>query len=223
MPAGKTDQTLSFTDDVQAIASPSAAATTLKAGQPLELTDAPVIVVGLPSELVKQARANANKSFPWGGDYSTAKVVRCRPGSAEASQGVFQTGRSRMPTVKFADGSTGVLVQGDIDHPVSFFVHPSFGTLQTKEYYVRATVRRVAAGNVGMNLRYEVADSQGRTPYKNVGQWFGAAPDFGWQSYTWHVTDACFSKMWGYDLSLNPEQSIPFVIGKVEVSTEPFP
>ena len=132
MPAGKTDQTLSFTDDVQAIASPSAAATTLKAGQPLELTDAPVIVVGLPSELVKQARANANKSFPWGGDYSTAKVVRCRPGSAEASQGVFQTGRSRMPTVKFADGSTGVLVQGDIDHPVSFFVHPSFGDLANK-------------------------------------------------------------------------------------------
>ena len=37
-----------------------------------------------------------------------------------------------------------------------------------------------------------------------------------------HVTDACFSKMWGYDFVIRPEQSIPFVLGKVEVSTEPF-
>ena len=28
--------------------------------------------------------------------------------------------------------------------------------------------------------------------------------------------------MWGYDFTLRPEQSVPFVIGKVEVSTEPF-
>ena len=29
-------------------------------------------------------------------------------------------------------------------------------------------------------------------------------------------------RSWGYDITLRPEQSIPFVIGKVEVSTEPF-
>jgi hypothetical protein len=62
---------------------------------------------------------------------------------------------------------------------VNFYVYPSFGSWKTKEYYVRVTVRRVAARNVGMNLFYEVADSQGRTPYKNVGQWFGVAPHFG--------------------------------------------
>ena len=28
--------------------------------------------------------------------------------------------------------------------------------------------------------------------------------------------------MWGNDITLRPEQSVPFVIGKVEVSTEPF-
>jgi hypothetical protein len=43
-----------------------------------------------------------------------------------------------------------------------------------------------------------------------------------WQTYTWHVTEACFAKMWGYDFSIRPEQSVPFVIGKVEVSTIPF-
>lgn len=74
-----------------------------------------------------------------------------------------------------------------------------------------------------MNLIYEAADSQGRTPYKNRGQWFGASKDNGWQTYTWHLTDACFAKMWGYDFSIRPEQSVPFAIGKVEVSTVPFP
>jgi hypothetical protein len=43
-----------------------------------------------------------------------------------------------------------------------------------------------------------------------------------WQTYTWHVTDACFATMWGYDFSIRPEQSVPFVIGKVEVSTIAF-
>jgi hypothetical protein len=83
-------------------------------------------------------------------------------------------------------------------------------------------VRRLAAGNVGMNLIYEKADSQGRTPYANVGKWFGTTQDGGWQTYTWHVTDACFSRMWGYDFVVRPEQSIPFALGKVEVSAEAF-
>jgi hypothetical protein len=28
--------------------------------------------------------------------------------------------------------------------------------------------------------------------------------------------------MWGYDFVIRPEQSIPFVLGNFEVSTEPF-
>jgi hypothetical protein len=222
MPAGQIIKALTFTIDVEVTASPTAATKTLKAGLPLELTDAPVLVTGLPDDLVPKAKANASKNFPWGGDYSSTKTVSSQPGLTDGNNGIFQLGRANTPTVKFADGSTGILLQGDINHPVNFYVHPSFATFQTKEYYVRATVRRVAAGNVGMNLFYQAADSQGRTPYKNVGQWFGVSPAFGWQTHTWHVTDACFSKMWGYDLSIRPEQSVPFVLGKLEVSTEPF-
>jgi hypothetical protein len=71
-----------------------------------------------------------------------------------------------------------------------------------------------------MNLPYEVADSQGGSSYRNLGTWFSVSKDEGWQTFTWHVKDACFAKMWGYDISLVPEQSQPFVLGKVEVSTE---
>ena len=107
-------------------------------------------------------------------------------------------------------------------HPISFYTHPSFASFQTKDYYVRATVRRIAAGNVGMNLRYEVANSQGRSPYTNVGQWFGVTKESNWQTHTWRCTNACFSKMWGYDFVISPERSVPFAIGQIEVSTTPF-
>lgn len=222
MPAGLKDKTISFDAEVNAIDPLSEGTTAIASGRQFELTDAPILATGLSAEFVKQAKANAGKNFPWGGDYTNAKTVSCQPGLPGGNNGIFPASRAECPTVKFVDGSTGILVQGDIGHPVSFFVHPTFASFQTKEYYVRATVRRVAAGNVGMNLIYEVADSQGRSPYANVGKWFGASKDNGWQQYTWHVQNACFSKMWGYDLTLRPEQSIPFVIGKIEVSTEAF-
>jgi hypothetical protein len=222
MPKGLKDETLSFPGEVQVSDACGGTAKTLKANRPLELTDAPLVVAGFPPDLVKEARANARKPFPWGGDYAGAATVRFRPGSAGASEGIFPAGRADRPVVTFADGSAGVLLEGDIEHPISFYVHPSFAHFRTREYYVRVTVRRVASGNVGMNLLYEVADSKGRTPYANTGKWFGCSAGADWQTYTWHVTDACFSKMWGYDFVIRPEQSIPFVLGKVEVSTEPF-
>ena len=85
------------------------------------------------------------------------------------AKGVFLADRSDRPVVTFADGSSGVVLEGAINHPIRFFVHPSFAGFRTREYYVRVTVRRVAPGNVGMNLLYEVADSQGRNPYANTG------------------------------------------------------
>ena len=53
-------------------------------------------------------------------------------------------------------------------------------------------------------------------------QWFGVSQEPMWATYTWHCQDACFSKMWGYDFVIAPEQSILFAIGKIEVSTVPF-
>jgi hypothetical protein len=55
-----------------------------------------------------------------------------------------------------------------------------------------------------MNLFYEVADSQGRPPYKTAGQWFSVPKEDGWQTHTWRVSDACFSRMWGYDAGTAP-------------------
>jgi hypothetical protein len=137
------------------------------------------------------------------------------------NNGVMQTGHQSMPAYQFPDGSAGIELRGN--PATSFYVHPSFASFKTTDYYIRLTLRRTGPGNVGMNFSYEVADSKGQGgPMRHSGGWFSLRPDTSWQTHTWHVTDACFSKMWGYDFSFNPEQSVGFVIGKVEVSTQPF-
>jgi hypothetical protein len=221
MPAKMKSGGIGFSTELTATDLVTGNAEKIKSGR-LEFDDAPVLVTGMPEDFVKRAKANAGKPFPWGGDFSGMKSVMCLPALPLSRGGIVQLRHENTPVVRFADKSTGIVVKGDIAHPVSFYVHPSFAKITTKEYYVRVTVRRLGSGNVGMNLIYEVADSQGKAAYRNREQWFGATKDDGWQTHTWHLTDACFSKMWGYDFTLRPEQSVPFVIGKVEVSTEPF-
>jgi hypothetical protein len=220
MPRGETDESTSFPASVTTTNAITAQVSDVKAGEPLRLNDTPILVSGIPASIVEKARANTSAKFPWGGDHSAAKIVSNQLGNPKGNDGLFLLGSDSLPAHTFPDGSTGV--QAKSDQLVRFFAHPSFANLDTREYYVRITVRRLGAGNVGMNLHYEIADTQGRTPYKNRGQWFGVSSDPGWQTYTWHIKDACFSKMWGYDIAIRPEQSVPFVIGKVEVSTAPF-
>ncbi|HEX8912538.1 MAG TPA: hypothetical protein VF796_09275 [Humisphaera sp.] len=220
MHAGPTDRAVSFGDDVKVVDPLTATAMPLKAGRQLQLSEEPLIIVGVPAATTAAARANAAKPFPWGGDHSAAKSVACTPGAPAATDGVFQVNRRSTPLVTFHDGSTGVVVRGD--QGTNYFVHPSFADLSAREFYVRVTVRRLASGNLGMNLWYEVADSQGRWPYKNVGTWYSVPAGDGWHTHTWKVADACLAKMWGYDIGIRPEQSVPFVIGKVEVSREAF-
>jgi len=248
MPHGGTDKTITFTGDVQIIDPVTNIGTPLKAGQPLALTDAAVLVSGLPADLVAQARANAAKNYPWGGDYSTASSVSIQLGSPNVNNGVIQVERSWTTPYKFDDGSTGALVSPPGKHDnqsIKFITHPSFANLKTSEYYIRVTARRAtppkgADSYCKMQLVYEVADSHGDGPmriagrdtsgrdittYKGEtkGEEFALSDDTTkWQTHTWHLTDAAFAKMWGYDFAFLIDKSDPFVIGKVEIGTRPF-
>ncbi len=221
MPVGVTDNTITFAGDVQVIDSIAGTPAPLRANAPLSLTNTPAFITGLPAALVDQARANGSKNFPWGGDYSAAKTVSIELAQTTTSKGILRTGRTDQPVFQFPDGTTGLEMKNNPS--TTFFVHPSFANIKTTDYYIRLTLRRTAPGNVGMNFSYEVADNKGqRGPMRHSGGWFSLGPEMGWQTKTWHVTDACFAKMWGYDFSFNPEKSVPFVIGKVEVSTAPL-
>ncbi len=218
--AGDPGQQLVFDTAVQTTSITGDAPQMLPAGQQLSLGTEPVFVTGLPPSFVAQAVANKDKNFPWGGDFSQAKAVSVQLGGRNPCTGIVQTGERTSPTVTFPDGTQGILMSAN--QGASFYVHPSFASISIKEYFVRITVRRVTPGNVGMNLLYERADTQGGVPVKNAGTWFGLSNEEGWQTFVWHIKDACFAKMWGYDFSFRPEQSQPFAIGRVEVSTMPF-
>lgn len=222
MPAGESDRSITFSSDVKIVDPLTGNSTSLLAGQPLSLGSAPVFISGVPSDLVAQAHAHASKPFPWGGNYSTTSTVSLEFGTTPKANGIFHLISKALPIHAFDDGSSGMIVEGDYTHSVVFYTHPSFANVMTREYYVRLTYRRITSGNVGWNFHYEVADSHAKGPMGSNGGWYSAGPDMGWQTHTWHVTDASFSKMWGYDFSFNPEKSVPFVIGKVEVSTRPF-
>jgi hypothetical protein len=207
--------------DVRMIDAVTGAATAIGPERAVRLTEMPLLATGLESSTVEAARKNAGKPFPWGGNFAGAATVACQLGERDVSAGIARSRPREFPSIRFPDGSTGIVVPGDIEHDVRFYVHPSFAE-HAKEYYVRATVRRLGAGNVGMNLIYEIADSKGKSPYANAENWFGVNKDDGWQTYTWHMDHAAFSKMWGNDFAIRPEQSVPFAIGKIEVSTTPF-
>jgi hypothetical protein len=218
--AGDPDVQLTFPANVQVRSLTDFAAKPLEFGQALTLGDAPVFISNLPASLTAEAASNRDQNFQWGGDFSKAKTVSLQLGDPNSGGGIFQAGTQDMPRVTFPDLSSGIRLNAN--QSTRFHLHPSFASIHTREYWVRITVRRIAPGNVGMNLHYEVADSQGGSSYRNVGTWFSVNKDQAWQTFTWHVKDACFAKMWGYDISLVPEQSQPFVLGKVEVSTEPL-
>ena len=219
MPAGASD-TITFPGSVQVINALTGAATNLKANEALTLTDTPLFILDLPPDLTARARASARKNYPWGGDYSQAQTVSIQFGLTTTESGLFHRAEKSTRPHQFPDGSAGLEITNN--RVGSFVVHPSFASFTTTDYYIRLTLRRIAPGNVGMNFAYEVADSQGKSPMHHTPGWYSLPEGLQWQSHTWHVTDACFSKMWGYDFAFLPEKTVPFVIGKVEVSTKPF-
>ncbi|HEY1068013.1 MAG TPA: hypothetical protein VGE52_17950, partial [Pirellulales bacterium] len=184
---------------------------------------APQLLPNPPADLVAEAQANKSQPFPWGGDFSQAASVVFQAGASgfvEPSQGVMQTNQRSTPLITFPDGSSGLYVRAN--QGTTFSVHPTFADFDDSEFYVRVTVRRLEATNIGMNVFFAAADGQGRSPYKNVGTWFGLNSSDDWQTHTWRVQGASLCKLWGFDFSLRPEQSAPFAIGKVEVSKTPF-
>jgi hypothetical protein len=216
--AGAAEQEIQFKSEVE-VTTPLDGAT--RKVTAVKVGNDPLFIRGLPADVLTTAKSNAAKPWPWGGNHASAKTVSAQPGASLPASGVSQCGSRDQPRVTFPDGGTGILLSAN--EGVRFCVHPSFASIHQQEYYVRVTVRRITPGNVGMNLHYEIADTQGRSPIRNAGTWFGLNESTDWQTFTWHVKDACFAKMWGYDFAFAPEQSQPFVIGKVEVSTEAFP
>ncbi len=221
---GAPEESMTFTGDVKYITALGNAEVSLKAGEPLKLSETPVFVVGVPPDLLAQAEGHLTEPFPWGGNYEKATSVSIQLGAADGEKGVTQTHRRTTIPYSAPDGSTGVQINApgkQNANGVYFYTHPSFGSVKTNEYYIRATAKRgEAKGQASLQLAYEHADSKGKSAYGKASNAFALTPGAEWQTYTWHLTDASFSKMWNYDFCLTGGG--PLIIGKVEVSTVPF-
>jgi hypothetical protein len=195
-PPGSTDN-VDFGQTVQ-IMDPLTGGTT--SASTYSLTNAPVLVAGLPSSLVTQAQANVNQPFPWGGDYTGASSVSVSMGAPNTEQGLHQVS---------PDGSsTAVLVSGvsardcSRSSGQSFTVDPNFLSYTPTTIRITAVVRRVGTATAGFNLKYE--STIGR---RSTGSWYTVPGSDRWYTQTWTITDDEFVSKWGYNFAFDSDST----------------
>lgn len=171
--------------------------TALAAGQELALTSVPLFVTSLPAALVAQARAQKDKPFPWGNDFSNVSQAYCRLGGTNLDNGVQQVRLETTAVVNdlteswrrtnFAHGSEGQYVY--------FRTDPTFAGFGNKALEITVVARRSdPAKPTGMRLTYESLKG-----YRGAEGRFNVPEDDGWHEHTWKVADANFVGGWGWN------------------------
>ena len=164
----------------------------------LELTLAPVLVVGVPDKLVKQAEGNKAKPFTWGGDYSKAKSVSVTFGEKNLEEGLHTQSAETIAKDVLAYG--GSARSGGVPGGNVFMVDPNFLSYTSTPIEISIVVRRNEANdNAGFKLVYESTSG-----YKDLG-WYTVPDNKKWHTMKWKIDDAQFVAMWGYNFSLNSD------------------
>jgi hypothetical protein len=160
-----------------------------------ELTPSPIILVGAPSSFIAQARANINRPFPWGGDFSNATSVSFI--AAGADQGLHPLGARTIVTV---DGAPALDVSASSGQ--SFTVDPQFSSYTTSPLRITAVVRRSGADAAGFNLKYEATSG-----WKSIGSWYAVPASDQWTTQSWTITDPQFVGKWGYHFTFDSDSN----------------
>jgi hypothetical protein len=229
MPKGATD-VLRFTTPVKVVDILTRTKTELAANTAFTLTDKPVLIEDLPPQLLRDAAKQRTRPYPWSGETAPAALASIELGPSAMSRGIRLEAAEMSDPHTFADGSKGALVNVGRGNALHFAVNPAFAGFRTRDVFIRVTARTVkptpAGRSTGMNLFYQPsAGSPGEAPqypYKNAGIWWTVPNDDQWHTTTWHLTDAMFVHTFGSSFYLVFDNSVPFVIGKVELSKKPF-
>jgi glycosyl hydrolase family 39 (putative alpha-L-iduronidase) len=199
--------TISFTGPVS-VSDMAGKTMSLAAGEELTLGDVPVFVGRLPAEIVESARKNASQPFPWTKDYSKADGVWCRLGVANTEFGIVQ--KHDGPK---ADGeATPGIIDGQEyrgtenahgKHYIFFDVDSSYAALGDNDLEITVVARRSDPNkDAGITLTYESPKGYVQPP-----EWWSIPAGSKWQEHTWHVTDASFAHMWGWNFQVNAVSS----------------
>jgi len=160
------------------------------------LTTAPIIVPGIPEDLLLQAQANRSRPLPWGGDFSKAESVSIQMGEAYAEKGLHT--RSGDAVARAVIGYGGSARAGNVPGGNLFIVDPGFMSYTTEPIEISAVVRRNEANdNAGFKLVYESTSG-----FKTAGSWYTVPDNKKWHTVSWKIDDAQFVSYWGYNFSL---------------------
>jgi hypothetical protein len=168
----------------------------IAAGREIVLGRAPVFLTDLPSDWGTQARSNARKRFPWGGDYARATEVSCVLAASNIDKGIKQMSQGTTTVVNLLDRSyrRSDVSKGNESFYVYFRVDPAFVPFGTKELEITVVARRIDQKPAGMGLTYESL-----TGYKGANSWWTLPEGDQWSDHTWKVNDANFVGGWGWN------------------------
>lgn len=161
------------------------------------LTEAPIIALDVPEELVKQAEANRAKPLPWGGDYSKAKSVSITMDGEQQERGLHTLSGEALAKAVIAYG--GSARAGNVPGGNVFVVDPGFLSYTSEPIEITVVVRRNEANdNAGFKLVYESARG-----FKTAKPGWLTVPDNKqWHTFRYQIDDAQFVNYWGYNFSL---------------------
>jgi polysaccharide biosynthesis protein PslG len=187
---------VTFDTDVH-LSSLTGESTLLPAGKPLTLTSTPVLITGLPAQLVEKARAQKTKPYPWAVDYSGTALATALLQAGNVENGIKQVNSDT--TVADAQWRRTDFSRPDNEgHYVYFWVDPQFATFGAKSFEMTAVVRRIAPDKVaGMSIDYESSRGYVGSDYRNIPE--GDA----WHEISWTLPDANFVGAWGWSFRLN--------------------
>ncbi len=160
----------------------------------------PILALGVPQSLIRHARADKRKPFPWDGSYTHAKSVSITMGKIIKSNGLHLLSSAAIAREVVAYG--GSARSGNVPGGLVFEVDPNFLSYTPTPIEITALVRRDRAGDPARVILYY----ESPTSYEGANQ---KAPAYrvpagkGWHKAVWKISNDQFVSMWGYNFRLN--------------------
>lgn len=161
----------------------------------VELTNSPVLILGVPPAIAAAARAGAGRPFPWGGDYTGAASVSWD--AAEGAKGLHPVGEGKIVTV---DGKPARDVSASSGQ--SFTVDPNFLSYSSVPLTITAVLRRNGAKGAGFNLKYESTKG-----WKGGEGWYTVPAGTEWVTKSWTIQDPQFVGKWGFHFGFDSDST----------------
>ena len=162
----------------------------------------PVFVLDVPEKLIEQAKANREKPFPWGGDYTDAAEVSVEYGEKTVEKGLHTRSGAHVAKAVVAYG--GSARAGGVPGGNTFIVDPNFLSHTKTPIEITVVVRRNPENvNSGFKLVYESP-----TGFKTAGGWFTIPDNKEWHTKTWRIDDPEFVNYWGFNFVLESDGDV---------------